>query len=183
MGKIIVSNLVTLDGFFEGPNDELDWFNTDNDFFDYAREMLNEAEAILFGRKTYQYMAAYWPTSTDDDSGITHKMNSLPKIVFSTTLSSVDWRNSRLAGKPLAEEVRALKQQPGKDMLIFGSGSIVSALAQLGLIDEYRLIVTPVILGSGHALFKGLDAPVKLKLMNARTFASGNVILYYGPAH
>ncbi len=181
MRKVIVSNLVSLDGFFEGPGDELDWFVTDESFFEYAREMLNETGTILFGRKTYQMMVAYWPSSTDNDPVITHKMNSLPKIVFSRTLASVDWENATLEKGPLEEAIRKLKQGDGKDLVLLGSGSIVSALLQKGLIDEYRLIVNPVVLGSGHPMFKGIPAMVKLKLIKTRVFDSGNVMLYYEP--
>ncbi|HEY4147690.1 MAG TPA: dihydrofolate reductase family protein [Chitinophagaceae bacterium] len=183
MRKLIVSNLVTLDGFFEGPKGELDWFNVDEEFFEYAREMLNSVDAIVYGRRTYEQMAEYWPTVADEDSVITHKMNSLEKIVFSKTLSSVEWKHSRLAKKPVREEIRDLKQQPGKDLVIFGSGSIVSELTQAGLIDEYRLVLIPVVLGSGNPLFKNIHPAVNLKLIRSRAYASGNVILYYEPAH
>ena len=188
MRKIIVSNLVSLDGFFEGSNRELDWFiAADEDFFDYARDLLRSVDTILFGRMTYQLMAAYWPTATDNDPVITHKMNNLSKIVFSKTLSATDpiairWNNSRLIKEDISEEVSQLKQQPGKDMVIFGSDGLVSTFSQLNLIDEYRLIVNPVAPGHGNSLFKKINNELNLELQKTKTLGSGIVILYYDVA-
>ncbi len=182
MRKIIVSNLVSLDGYFEGPNRELDWFVTDQDFFDYARELLNTVDTILFGRKTYEMMAAYWPGATANDAAITHKMNNLTKIVFSKTLTSVAWNNSRLADTDAVQEINKLKEQPGKDIVIFGSGELLSAFTDLGLIDEYRIIVNPVSLGRGVPMFKNLEKKLDLKLLKTKPLWSGVVILYYKPA-
>ncbi len=109
-------------------------------------------------------------------------MNNLPKIVFSKTLQKVEWNNSRLVKENIVEEISTMKQQPGKDMVIFGSGSIVSTFMQLGLIDEYRIIVNPVVLGKGKPLFKGINDKLNLKLLKTKTFSSGNVLLYYEPA-
>jgi dihydrofolate reductase len=142
MRRIIVSNLVSLDGFFEGPNKELDWFMPDEEFLDYAKEMLRSADCLLFGRLTYQHMANYWPTAPAGE--IADRMNSLPKIVFSRTLRTVEWKNSRLAEGTLVEEIARLKERPGMDVVILGSASVASALLQQGLIDEYRIILHPV---------------------------------------
>lgn len=179
MRKIIVSNLVSLDGYFEGEKQDLSWFNVEEDFFDFARNQLHEVDTILFGRVTYQMMADYWPAAKDNDAVITEKMNSLQKIVFSKTLSTVEWNNSQLIKEHAEEEVNKLKQQPGKDMVIFGSGTLVSAFTQWKLIDEYRLIVNPVILGNGNPLFKSLNEKLNLKLTGTKTLRSGVVILYY----
>jgi dihydrofolate reductase len=181
MRKVIVSNLVSLDGFFEGPNKELDWFVVEEEFFDFARNQLLEVDTILFGRVTYEMMAAYWPNTTDNDPVITDKMNSLQKIVFSKTLPAVEWNNSILVGGNMEEEIKRLKQQPGKDMVIFGSGEIVSSLMRQGLIDEYRIILNPVILGNGNLLFRDLRDKLNLKLLKTRTLGSGVIILYYEP--
>ena len=184
MRKVIVSNLVSLDGFFEGPNKELDWFVVDEEFFDYARDLLGTVDTILFGRVTYQMMESYWPAETDNDPVITDKMNNLPKIVFSKTLSSTPWgkwNNARLVKENIPEEIRKMKQQAGKDMVIFGSGILVSDFTQLGLIDEYRIILNPVVLGKGNPLFKGLQDKLNLKLLKTKTLSSGVVILYYEP--
>ena len=188
MRKVILSNLVTLDGFFAGPKGELDWHIVDEEFNQYAIDLLSKVDALLFGRITYQLMADYWPaaatnpSTSKSDLEIAHKMNNLPKIVFSKTLQEVRWNNSRLVKENIAEEISKMKQQPGKDMVIFGSGSIVSTFMQLGLIDEYRIIVNPVVLGNGNPLFKGINGKQNLKLLNTKVFDSGIVILFYEPA-
>jgi dihydrofolate reductase len=187
MRKVILSNMVTLDGFFEGPNRELDWHIVDEEFNEYANDLLSNVDALLFGRLTYQLMADYWPaaatnpSTSKSDLEIADKMNNLPKIVFSKTLQRVEWNNSRLVKENIAEEISKIKQQAGKDMVIFGSGNIVSAFMHLGLIDEYRIIVNPVVLGSGNPLFKGINEKHNLKLLKTRVFSSGIVILFYEP--
>jgi dihydrofolate reductase len=183
MRKIIVSNLVSLDGFMAGPNGELDWFVVDEEFNDYANDLLSKVDAILFGRVTYQLMANYWPTPSaiTNEPLIADKMNNLPKIVFSKTLEKVEWNNSRLVKDNIEGEISKLKQQPGKDIVIFGSGSIVSTFTQSGLIDEYRITVNPVVLGSGKPLFKSIKDRIKMKLLKKKTFDSGVVLLYYEP--
>jgi dihydrofolate reductase len=188
MRKVILSNMVTLDGFFEGPNKELDWQIVDGENKEYAIDLLSKVDALLFGRVTYQLMADYWPAAATNpstpksDLEIADKMNNLPKIVFSKTLQEVKWNNSRLVKENIAEEISKMKQQPGKDMVIFGSGSIVSTFMQHGLIDEYRIIVNPIVLGNGNPLFKGINGKQNLKLLNTKVFDSGIVILFYEPA-
>ncbi len=184
MRKIIVSNLVSLDGYFEGPNKELDWFVVDEEFFDYAKDMFKTVDTILFGRVTYQMMETYWPNTTDNDPIITDKMNTLPKIVFSKTLNKVGWgkwNNATVVKENIAEEVKKMKQETGKDMVIFGSGILVSTFAELGLIDEYRIIVNPVILGKGNPLFKDIHDRINLKLLKTKMLNTGVIILYYQP--
>jgi dihydrofolate reductase len=180
--------MVTLDGFFEGPNKELDWQIVDGENKEYAIDLLSKVDAFLFGRVTYQLMADYWPAAATNpstpksDLEIADKMNNLPKIVFSKTLQEVKWNNSRLVKENIAKEISKMKQQPGKDMVIFGSGSIVSTFMQHGLIDEYRIIVNPIVLGNGNPLFKGINGKQNLKLLNTKVFDSGIVILFYEPA-
>ena len=187
MRKVILSINTTLDGFFEGPNKELDWHSVDEEGKEYANDLLSDVDALLFGRVTYQLMADYWPAAATNpstpksDLEIADKMNNLPKIVFSKTLHEVKWNNSRLVKENIAEEISKMKQQSGKDMVIFGSGSIVSTFMQHGLIDEYRIIVNPVVLGNGNPLFKGINSKQNLKLLRTRVFSSGEVILYYEP--
>ncbi len=181
MRKVIVSNLVTLDGFFEGPNGELDWFVVDDDFFDYVKEMFKTVDTMLFGRKTYEMMAAYWPSAEDNDATITHLMNKLPKIVFSKTLNNASWNNSRIVKENIAEEIHEMKKLPGKDLVIFGSSEIISFLKKEGLIDEYRIILNPVILGEGNPMFKNLEDKKNLILFKTRNLKSGVIILYYHP--
>jgi len=176
--------MVSLDGSFEGPGGALDWHNVDAEFNEFAAEQLNAAETLLFGRVTYELMANYWPTdmAITDDPVIAEMMNTKPKIVFSRTLEKSDWSNVRLIKENVAEEIAHLKQQPGKDLLILGSSNLAITLIEEGLIDEFRIMVSPVVLGGGTPLFKGLDNRLYLKLEQARTFNSGNVLLYYAPA-
>lgn len=181
MRKVIIFNMVTLDGYFEGPNKEIDWHVVDEEFNEFAIEQLNSVDVLLFGRVTYELMAGYWPTpdATTNDPVVAGKMNSIPKIVFSKTLNKVEWQNTRLVKENFAEEIRKLKQQPGKDMIIFGSSDLAVTFIGQRLIDEYRIMVNPVILGNGKPLFKGLPQKLDLKLQKTRTFRSGNVLLYY----
>jgi dihydrofolate reductase len=183
MRKVILYMMVTLDGFFEGPNGEIDWHNVDQEFNELAIEQLDSVDILLFGRKTYELMASYWPTpaAATDDPIVADKMNRLPKIVFSKTLSSVEWQNTRLVKENVAEEVAKLVQQPGKDLIIFGSSDLAVTFIQHGLLDECRIMVNPVVLGSGKLLFKGIHHKLDLKLIKTQTFRSGNVLLYYQP--
>jgi dihydrofolate reductase len=180
MRKVIVSNLMSLDGFFEGPNHELDWFVVDEEFFAYARDMLRGVDTIVFGRKTYQHMADYWPSAPADE--IADQMNNLPKIVFSRTLERAEWQNSTLVKNDAIAEISKLKKLPGKDMVILGSASLASFLLQQGLIDEYRVILNPVLLGSGRPLFQDVKQRLRLKLSRTKLFGSGVVVLYYQSA-
>jgi len=175
--------MVTVDGYFAGPNGEIDWHVVDKEFNEYAKEMLESVDTLLFGKITYDLMAGYWPTDAgiQDSPVIAKAMNSLAKIVFSKTLKKADWKNTKIMKEINPEEIKKLKEQPGKDMVILGSGIIVDQFTNLGLIDEYRLIVNPVILGKGKPLFKDVDRSIKLKLLKTKTFKSGNVLLYYQP--
>ena len=181
MRKVFLFNMVSLDGYFEGPNQDISWHNVDAEFNDFAIKQLDEIGALLFGRVTYQLMASYWPTpmAREDDPVVADKMNRLPKVVFSRTLDKLEWENSKLVKDHAAEQVSELKQQPGKDLAIFGSSDLAVSLMRTGLIDEFRVMVNPVVFGGGKPLFKGIDNRVKLKLVNSRPFRSGNVLLYY----
>jgi dihydrofolate reductase len=183
MRKIIFQMMTSLDGFFEGSGRELDWHVVDQEFFHYALDLLNSVDTILFGRVTYLMMAEYWlsPKTVADDPVIANKMNTLPKIVFSSTLENADWANTRIVKNNVAGELMKMKEQSGQDMVIFGSSDLAVTLTKLGLIDEYRIIVNPVVLGSGKALLKGLNARLKLKLVTSRNFSSGSVLLCYRP--
>jgi len=158
MRKVIMWNLVTLDGFFEGPKSwEIDW----HDYVwgeELERLSLEQSKSIgmlLFGRVTYQGMAGFWPSQKGE---IAEFMNEVPKVVFSRTLSKADWNNTNLVRDHAEEEIIRLKKQPGKDLFIFGSANLSSTLTQAGLIDEYRLCVAPVVLGGGSPLFKASPA-------------------------
>jgi dihydrofolate reductase len=183
MRNVFLFMMVSLDGFFEGPHQEIDWHNVDDEFNDFAIKQLDEIGTLLFGRVTYQLMASYWPTpaALADDPIVAEKMNTTPKVVFSTTLDTVDWDNTRLVRGDAAAEVAKLKQQPGKDLAIFGSADLTTSLLQAGLVDELRIMVAPVALGNGKPLFTGLRERVNLNLVNSRVFRSGNVLLCYQP--
>ena len=184
MRKLFAFNMITLDGFFEGPNQDISWHNVDDEFNQFAIEQTGSVDTILFGRKTYEGMASYWPTEAaiKDDPIVAGLMNSLPKIVFSRTLQKAEWNNTRLIKDNIEEEILKLKGQLGKDMAVFGSADLLSTLIQMDLIDEHRIMVNPVILGSGNPLFKTISEKRKLQFVNIKTFRSGNVLLYYQPA-
>jgi dihydrofolate reductase len=185
MRKIIMFNLVTLDGFFAGVDGNIDWHNVDDEFNKFAIKQTSEFGTILFGRTTYELFESYWPKAlidpktSKDDLKIAKIIDEVEKIVFSKNLKEVTWKNSKLFRKIDIEEVRKLKRQKGKDMAIFGSGTIVQQFTNLGLIDEYRLMVNPVILGKGKPLFKDLRDMQSLKLLKTRTFKNGNILLFY----
>jgi len=183
MRKVIFQMMISVDGYFEGPNREIDWHNVDNEFNDYAIGFLNSVDTLLFGRVTYELMAAYWPTDSalSDDPIVADKMNSLEKIVFSRTLKKADWHNTTLIKKDIAETVEILKDKPGKDIAIFGSSDLALALLPSGLIDELTILINPVILGQGKTLFRGIDSRLNLKLLRTKIFRSGNVMLCYKP--
>ena len=178
MRKVLWQMMVSLDGFMEGPNRELDWHVVDEDFARYVAEMESEIDTILFGRVTYEMMAAYWPTSTEPEARM---MNELPKVVFSRTLKTVEWKNSRLVKENIAEEVARVKRQPGKDLALIGSADLASTFMRLGLIDEYRIFVNPVVLGGGARMFKNVNDRTSLNLLKTETLRSGVVILSYQP--
>jgi dihydrofolate reductase len=184
MRKVVIFNMVSVDGFFAGPDGDINWHSVDDEFNEFAIEQLDTVDTLLFGRVTYELMASYWPTpqAIEDDPSIADKMNNLKKIVFSKTLASVDWQNTLLIKGNVADKLSDLKGQPGKDLILFGSADLASTLTQYGLIDEYRIMVSPVVLGEGLPLFKGITQPLRLKLIEARTFHSGNVLLVYQPA-
>jgi dihydrofolate reductase len=182
--RVIMFNLITLDGYFEGKDKwDISWHHVDDEFNDFAIEQLNQCSGLIFGRVTYQGMASYWPTPTaiESDPIVAGKMNSVPKFVFSKTLDKAEWNNTLIIKGDAVEELKKLKQQPGKDLFIFGSANLASTFTRNGLIDEYRLIVNPIVLGEGASLFKDNGGMLKMKLLNTKSFRNGNVLLYYQP--
>lgn len=181
MRKLIMWNLVTLDGLFEGPKSwDLDWheYVWGEELEQFSLEQLKTAGMLLFGRVTYLGMSSYWSSATGE---IADLMNQIPKVVFSRTLTEARWSNTRLATTNAQDEVTKLKEQPGKDLFIFGSADLSSALTRAGLIDEYRLCLTPVVLGGGNPLFKHSQERLRLRLLEAKALKSGCVILRYEP--
>jgi dihydrofolate reductase len=181
--KVIASPFVTLDGFIAGPDGELDW-SVGDEAFDREQlpALLGRVDEILLGRLTYQALAAYWPFTSTEEDRIADLVNTIPKVVFSRTLAQAPWgqfKNARVVKGDPAAVVAQLKQQAGKDMVIFGSGRLVSELAQAALIDEYQLRVNPVVLGRGKRLFCDFKERVKLQVLDSRTSPSGVVVLHY----
>ena len=184
MRKLIASTFVTLDGFVVGPNEDMSWVlnNFNDEMAKYAGDLMNAMDTIVLGRVTYEVMAKVWPAATEETAPGADKMNTTPKIVFSKTLDKAEWgtwQNARVVKNHVAEEIAKLKQQPGKDIVIYGSANLVQGLTQLGLIDEYQLLVHPIVLGGGKPLFKGIVEPINLKLLRTETFTNGVVVLYY----
>jgi len=178
MRKVVVAEFLSLDGVMEAPEKWSFQFWND-EIAKFKRDELLASDAHLLGRVTYQIFASAWPSRSDEE-GFADRMNSLPKYVVSTTLKKAEWKNSHLIRENVAEEVSKLKQQPGQDILVAGSATLVQALIQHDLIDEYHLLVFPVVLGSGKRLFKN-EGKATLKLMEAKTFSSGVVLLSYRP--
>ena len=181
MRKLIMCNLLTLDGYFEGAKSwDLDWHNDvwGDELERFSLDQLRTADMLLFGRITYEGMAAYWATAKDE---VADFMNSLPKVVFSRTLKAPGWANTALISDQAGPAVLKLKGQGDGNMFVFGSGNLSATFIREGLFDEYRLLIAPVILGSGNPLFgHGLDRQ-GLRLLESRQLASGGVILYYAP--
>ena len=182
MKKVIAQMSVSIDGYIEGPNREIDWHIVDDEFNAYAVETLKASEVLIMGRRTYELMAGYWPTAPGNDSVVKEKMNATPKLVFSRTLKRVDWQNSRLATGSVADEVTRLQRVPGDGLLWVGGSDLAVSFLEEGLMDELRIIVTPVLLGAGKTLFDAIKKRYPLKLLSAKSFESGNVVLTYEPA-
>ena len=187
MRKLIVFNHISLDGYFVDAKGGMSWAKTrDNDaeWNAFVAENAKGGGPLVFGRVTYELMASYWPTpmATQHDSVVAKRMNNLPKIVFSRTLDKAAWKNTTLVRGDLATEVRRLKNESGEGMAILGSGSLVSQLAQQGLIDEYHMVLDPIILGRGRTMFDSVTQQLNLKLTKTRSFKNGNIFVSYEPA-
>jgi dihydrofolate reductase len=185
MRRIVVSEFVSLDGVMEDPGGAEGFEHggwsfkfSDPDGMKYKLDEVMDHEALLLGRVTYEGFAAAWP-GMKDEVGFGDKMNSMPKYVISRTLERADWNNSTVLSGDIEDEVRGLKEQDGGDILIAGSASLVTELTSLGLIDEYRLMVFPIVLGSGKRVFAGTTGAPVLKLVGCQELGSGTLILTY----
>jgi dihydrofolate reductase len=180
MQKIIVFNMVTVDGYFAGVDGDISWHNTDAEFGKFANVQTQEFGTLIFGRVTYDLMFSYWPKEdvTKNDPIVAGIMNNVDKIVFSRSMKKAHWNNTKLLKDIKKLEIEKLKQEAQKPIAIFGSGQIVQEFAKLGLIDEYRLMINPVTLGKGKPLF---TEKMKLQLTSNREFKNGNVLLTYEP--
>ncbi|CAN7276704.1 dihydrofolate reductase family protein [Rossellomorea sp. LjRoot5] len=187
MRKLVLFLHASLDGFVEGPKGDMDigWVSYDADLEKHAKEILSTVDTVIWGRGTYQMMHSYWPSVSSNPSASQHErdhaewIEKTEKIVFSRTLEKVEWNNSRLVKEDVMKEINNLKQQPGQDMVILGSPRFAHYLMQLDLIDEYKMTVSPVLIGSGLPLFQGIKEKINLKLIENKTFDSGAIGLVY----
>jgi dihydrofolate reductase len=195
MRRIYAFNRVSADGYFSKPDGDLNWAVPDEELDQQAMSGMPSTDTILFGRTTYQAFESFWPHALDDAAGDPHApgrkspairamatwINEAHKLVFSRTLKQVSWRNARILPAFDPEQVIALKKAEGKDIMIFGSGAIASLLTQHALIDEYLLVVAPVLLGSGRSLIRDVTKSLRLELLDAKPSRAGNVLLRYAP--
>ncbi len=180
MRKIVAGLFVSLDGVVENPQDwHFPYFN--DEMGESVGKSMSDSDTMLLGRVTYEGFAEYWPQQGDDVPGATH-MNTIPKLVASTTLKSVEWQNSTLIKGDVAEELTKLKAQPGKNIGITGSVVLVRSLLRAGVLDELVLLVHPIVVGKGQKLFEDMEEQIPLKLANSKTFSTGVLELTYVPA-
>jgi dihydrofolate reductase len=192
--RIVMFNQVSADGFFSDPEGGLDWVVSDPEIHARAVASMPSTDTILFGRHTYEQFASFWPHALENlesqgphgankrdpaFAAMAHWLNDTKKLVFSSSLKEPSWHNSEVVPELDAQAMARLKKQPGKDLLIFGSGAVVSQLSEHGLIDEYRFVVCPVLLGEGRTLLRDLSRRVRLQLVEAQPFRTGNVMLTY----
>jgi dihydrofolate reductase len=187
MRKLIAFNNVSLDGYFASVDGDISWLKSNSRNAEFDAFVADNAKAggqLVFGRVTYELMASYWPTpvASENDPVVAERMNSLPKVVFSRTLAKASWTNTKLVRGEVVAEIRKMKNASGEGMAILGSGTIVSQLAQERLIDEYQVVVNPIVLGKGRTMFDGVTAKLALKLTNTCAFTNGKVFLCYQPA-
>jgi dihydrofolate reductase len=182
--KVIFFNHASLDGFFAGPNGELDWPRVDDEMHQYAIGSAQAGGGLIFGRITYEMMASYWPTpaALEADPLVAERMNAMPKYVFSRTLEEASWNNTTLIREDAGGAIARLKQEPGPGLTILGSANLAGSLHDKRLIDEYFILVNPIVLGQGRPLFEGVSERLPLRLCSTRTFPGGAVMLVYEPA-
>jgi dihydrofolate reductase len=195
MRRIVAFNRVSADGYFAAPNGSLDWTVPEEELDRAAAANLSDNGTILFGRRTYDMFESFWPHVVDDsttapDPHATGRrspeiramgvwINEATKVVFSRTKKEVTWKNSRLVHELDPREIESMKSQRGQDIMMFGSGTIVSQLTEHGLIDEYRFVVSPILLGNGRSLVSGVPKSARLELLEAKSYPAGNVMLRY----
>jgi dihydrofolate reductase len=185
MRKVSLLEHVSLDGFMAGPNGEMDWIRADDELFDAGAQVTDAADTAIYGRVTYEMMAGYWPTAGEQPGAGRHDIeharwvNAATKLVFSRTLESSDWANTVFVKGDIAGTIVAMKQQPGKNLVLIGSVSLAREFIRLGLVDEYWINVNPVVLGGGMPLFPDTGARTDMTLVGSTVFASGVVNLHY----
>ena len=182
MRRLTAFEQVSLDGFFVDAKGDMSWAHKqDPEWNEFAAGNAKGGGTLLFGRVTYEMMASFWPTEAARQRmpEVAEGMNTLPKVVFSRTLSETPWKNTRLVKGDMVAEVRKMKSEPGRGMVILGSGSVVSQLTEAALIDELQIVVNPIVLGRGRTLFETVKKSVPLKRVDTRVFGNGNVVLSY----
>ena len=186
MRKLIVFNSVTADGYFTDKNNDMSWAHRQGDpeWNDFVAENAKSGGELVFGRVTYEMMKSFWPTpmAAAQFPDVAKGMNESPKVVFSRTMAAATWNNTRLIKGDLENEVRKLKDESGDHLVVMGSGTIVSQLAQAGLVDEYQMVLNPIVLGAGRTMFEGVKDKINLTLTGTRAFKNGNVVLKYEAA-
>jgi dihydrofolate reductase len=185
MRKLVVFNQVSVDGYFCDARSDMSWAHKqDPEWRAFTEENARGGGVLVFGRVTYEMMASFWPTPAAATAfpALAEHMNGLPKIVFSRRLGKATWNNTRLVKDDAAAEIRKLKQEAGPDLVIFGSGTLVSQLSNARLIDSYQLVVNPIALGNGRTMFQGIEPPLSLRLEKTRQFKNGNIVLWYQTA-
>ena len=183
MRRLSVFNSVSLDGYFRSLDGSLAWSHggpPDPEFDAFIAGNASGGGVLVFGRKTYEMMASFWPTpmAAQQFPVVARQMNALPKLVFTRTLAAATWTNTTLVSGDAVAEMKRLKGEEGADLVILGSGTLVAALARAGLVDEFQVLVHPVALGAGKTMFEGVD-PLRLSLASTRRFANGNVFNVY----
>jgi len=185
MRKVVWLMHVSLDGFVARPNGEIDWIYLEDEMFEDVQNLVNSADTALYGRVTYQLMESYWPTAASRPGATKHDIdhsnwvNTALKIVFSRTLKSVGWKNTRIVKDHIGEEMIKLKNQPGKNLILFASPSLATTFMNHDLIDEYWSHINPIVLGKGIPLFKDINNIHRLKLLDSKTYKNGVVKLHY----
>jgi dihydrofolate reductase len=175
----------SLDSFVAGPNGEMNWIQVDEQLFDFVGTMTAQADTALYGRVTFEMMQGYWPTAGDEPGASKHDKehsawyNSVSKVVLSTTMDEAGLENTKVISGQLSTNINQIKQQQGKNILIFGSPRASQALLNEGLVDEFWLFVNPIILGQGMPLFNNVTKTTQLKLVESKTFDSGVIALHY----
>ena len=183
MGKLSAFNFITLNGFFKGTNEDISWNKHGKEEEEFSAENLKSGDVLLFGRVTYEMMEKYWtsPIAMETSPIVAGGMNRAEKIVFSRTLKTAHWNNTKLINENIIEEIKKIKKNPAKDLTILGSGSILTLFTEHGLIDEYQVMIYPTAIGQGTPLLNGIKHNLELKLIKTRTFKSGTVLLSYQP--
>lgn len=181
MARLSAFVFTTLNGFLNDPNGDISWHHHGVEENEYASKSMEANNTLLFGRKSYELMASYWPTpmAMEHDASVAKGMNSANKIVFSNTLKNADWQGTKIISGNIIEQVKDLKKTASQDMTILGSGTIVSLFAQNGLIDELNLMIDPIAIGSGSTLFAGVKESLNFELISTKTMKSGVVLLSY----